>query len=93
MYGVLNMLRSLIMQYKPRMQRWYLTPREKPFVMNCLKLQITSPANAGRSASTNRTFNAMVKAMGLPLLAVSGVEADTLSVLWRGKPKKPGVRC
>lgn len=38
-------------------------------------------------------LHAMVKAMGLPLLAVSGVEADDVSVLWRAKPKKPGVRC
>ncbi len=32
----------------------------------------------------------MVKAMGLPLLAVSGVKRTTLSVLWRAKPEKAG---
>ena len=45
MYGVLNMLRSLIMQYKPT----------HAAVVFDAKGKITSPANAGRSASTNRT--------------------------------------
>lgn len=36
---------------------------------------------------------AMVKAMGLPLLAVSGVEADDVIGTLAREAEKPGVRC
>lgn len=38
MYGVLNMLRSLIMQYKPTHAAVVFDAKGKPFVMNCLNI-------------------------------------------------------
>lgn len=38
MYGVLNMLRSLIMQYKPTHAAVVFDAKGKTFVMNCLNI-------------------------------------------------------
>ncbi|CDG19357.1 DNA polymerase I [Xenorhabdus doucetiae] len=77
MYGVLNMLRSLIMQYKPshvavvfdakgktfRDELFAEYKSHRPPMPDDLRLQI-------------EPLHKMVKAMGLPILVVSGVEAD-----------------
>ncbi|CAM3770893.1 DNA polymerase I [Xenorhabdus thuongxuanensis] len=77
MYGVLNMLRSLIMQYRPshvavvfdakgktfRDELFAEYKSHRPPMPDDLRLQI-------------EPLHKMVKAMGLPILVVPGVEAD-----------------
>ncbi|MGK4445813.1 DNA polymerase I [Yersinia enterocolitica] len=77
MYGVLNMLRSLLLQYRPshvavvfdakgktfRDELFAEYKSHRPPMPDDLRLQI-------------EPLHQMVKAMGLPLLVVSGVEAD-----------------
>lgn len=93
MYGVLNMLRSLIMQYKPTHAAVVFDAKEKPFVMNCLNIT-NHIARQCRTICVHKSNPcAMVKAMGLPLLAVSGVEADDVIGTLAREAEKPGVRC
>lgn len=94
MYGVLNMLRSLIMQYKPTHAAVVFDAKGKTFRDELFEhYKSHRPPMPDDLRAQIEPLHAMVKAMGLPLLAVSGVKRTTLSVLWRAKPKKPGVRC
>ncbi|STI82437.1 DNA polymerase I [Escherichia coli] len=65
------MLRSLIMQYKPTHAAVVFDAREKPFVMNCLNItNHIGPPMPDDLRAQIEPLHAMVKAMGLPLLAV-----------------------
>ncbi|STJ57662.1 DNA polymerase I [Escherichia coli] len=56
MYGVLNMLRSLIMQYKPTHAAVVFDAKGKTFRDELLNITNHIAPNAGRSACTNRTL-------------------------------------
>ncbi|MFP9228686.1 DNA polymerase I [Pectobacterium cacticida] len=77
MYGVLNMLRSLLLQYHPSHIAVVFDAKGKTFRD---KLFESYKANRPPMPEDLREqidpLHNMVKAMGLPLLAVSGVEAD-----------------
>ncbi|HEM7130619.1 DNA polymerase I [Providencia rettgeri] len=77
MYGVLNMLRSLIMQYKPSHVAVVFDAKGKTFrdeLFESYKSHRPPMPDDLRAQIT--PLHEMVEAMGLPLLVVSGVEAD-----------------
>lgn len=77
MYGVLNMLRSLIMQYQPRHITVVFDAKGKTFrdeLFEQYKSQRPSMPDDLREQIA--PLHEMVAAMGLPLLVVAGVEAD-----------------
>ncbi|MGQ7109233.1 5'-3' exonuclease [Escherichia sp. TWPC-MK] len=77
MYGVLNMLRSLIMQYKPTHAAVVFDAKGKTFRDELFEhYKSHRPPMPDDLRAQIEPLHAMVKAMGLPLLAVSGVEAD-----------------
>ncbi len=77
MYGVLNMLRSLIMQYKPTHAAVVFDAKGKTFRDELFEdYKSHRPPMPDDLRSQIEPLHEMVKAMGLPLLAVSGVEAD-----------------
>ena len=77
MYGVLNMLRSLIMQYKPMHAAVVFDAKGKTFRDELFEhYKSHRPPMPDDLRAQIEPLHAMVKAMGLPLLAVSGVEAD-----------------
>lgn len=77
MYGVLNMLRSLIMQYKPTHAAVVFDAKGKTFRDELFEhYKSHRPPMPNDLRAQIEPLHAMVKAMGLPLLAVSGVEAD-----------------
>ncbi len=77
MYGVLNMLRSLIMQYKPTHAAVVFDAKGKTFRDELFEhYKSHRPPMPDNLRAQIEPLHAMVKAMGLPLLAVSGVEAD-----------------
>ncbi|PKH19104.1 DNA polymerase I [Enterobacterales bacterium CwR94] len=77
MYGVLNMLKSLLMQYKPSHVAVVFDAKGKTF-RDALFEDYKShrPPMPDDLRAQIEPLHQMVKAMGLPLLAVSGVEAD-----------------
>jgi len=77
MYGVLNMLRSLIMQYQPTHAAVVFDAKGKTFRDELFEYYKSHrPPMPDDLRSQIEPLHAMVKAMGLPLMAVSGVEAD-----------------
>ncbi|EMD1658525.1 DNA polymerase I [Pluralibacter gergoviae] len=77
MYGVLNMLRSLIMQYQPTHAAVVFDAKGKTFRDELFEhYKSHRPPMPDDLRAQIEPLHAMVKAMGLPLLAVSGVEAD-----------------
>ena len=77
MYGVLNMLRSLIMQYQPTHAAVVFDAKGKTFRDELfVHYKSHRPPMPDDLRAQIEPLHAMVKAMGLPLLAVSGVEAD-----------------
>lgn len=77
MYGVLNMLRSLIMQYQPTHAAVVFDAKGKTFRDELFEhYKAHRPPMPEDLRTQIEPLHAMVKAMGLPLLAVSGVEAD-----------------
>lgn len=81
MYGVLNMLRSLIMQYKPTHAAVVFDAKGKTFRDELFEhYKSHRPPMPDDLRAQIEPLHAMVKAMGLPLLAVSGVEADDVIV-------------
>ncbi|WP_272677741.1 DNA polymerase I [Providencia sp. PROV019] len=77
MYGVLNMLRSLVMQYKPSHVAVVFDAKGKTFrdeLFESYKSQ--RPPMPDDLRAQIAPLHEMVEAMGLPLLVVSGVEAD-----------------
>ncbi|MCE9966954.1 DNA polymerase I, partial [Lelliottia amnigena] len=77
MYGVLNMLRSLILQYQPSHAAVVFDAKGKTFRDELFEdYKSHRPPMPDDLRAQIEPLHAMVKAMGLPLLAVSGVEAD-----------------
>lgn len=94
MYGVLNMLRSLIMQYKPTHAAVVFDAKGKTFRDELFEhYKSHRPPMPDDLRAQIKPLHAMVKAMGLPLLAVSGVEADDVIGTLAREAEKPGVRC
>lgn len=77
MYGVLNMLRSLIMQYQPSHAAVVFDAKGKTFRDELFEhYKSHRPPMPDDLRAQIEPLHKMVKAMGLPLMAVSGVEAD-----------------
>ncbi|WP_413729167.1 DNA polymerase I [Sodalis sp. RH22] len=77
MYGVLNMLKSLLTQYKPSHVAVVFDAKGKTFRDELFEhYKAHRPSMPDDLRSQIEPLHSMVKAMGLPLLAVSGVEAD-----------------
>ncbi|PWC17601.1 DNA polymerase I [Brenneria roseae subsp. roseae] len=77
MYGVLNMLRSLLLQYRPSHVAVVFDAKGKTFRDELFEnYKAHRPPMPDDLREQIEPLHQMVKAMGLPLLAVSGVEAD-----------------
>ncbi|NJD00175.1 DNA polymerase I, partial [Candidatus Erwinia dacicola] len=77
MYGVLNMLRSLLLQYKPSHVAVVFDAKGKTFRDELFEAYKSHrPPMPDDLHAQIEPLHTMVKAMGLPLLAISGVEAD-----------------
>ncbi|OZI14442.1 DNA polymerase I [Sodalis-like symbiont of Philaenus spumarius] len=77
MYGVLNMLKSLLVQYRPSHVAVVFDAKGKTFRDELFEhYKSHRPPMPDDLRSQIAPLHDMVKAMGLPLLAVSGVEAD-----------------
>jgi len=77
MYGVLNMLKSLLIQYRPSHVAVVFDAKGKTFRDELFEqYKAQRPPMPDDLRSQIEPLHAMVKAMGLPLLAITGVEAD-----------------
>jgi DNA polymerase-1 len=77
MYGVLNMLRSLIMQYRPSHVAVVFDAKGKTFRDELFaEYKSHRPPMPDDLREQIEPLHTMVKAMGLPVLVVPGVEAD-----------------
>lgn len=77
MYGVLNMLRSLLLQYQPSHVAMVFDAKGKTFRDELFaEYKSHRPPMPDDLRAQIEPLHKMVRAMGLPLLAVSGVEAD-----------------
>ncbi|MBG6242847.1 MAG: DNA polymerase I [Candidatus Symbiopectobacterium sp. Dall1.0] len=77
MYGVLNMLRSLLLQFSPSHVAVVFDAKGKTFRDELFEnYKAHRPPMPDDLRAQIEPLHAMVRAMGLPLLAVSGVEAD-----------------
>ncbi|ARF47962.1 MULTISPECIES: DNA polymerase I [Pantoea] len=77
MYGVLNMLKSLLVQYSPTHVAVVFDAKGKTFRDELFEhYKSHRPPMPDDLRSQIEPLHEMVRAMGLPLLAVSGVEAD-----------------
>ena len=77
MYGVLNMLRSLLLQYQPTHVAVVFDARGKTFRDELFEdYKSHRPPMPDDLRAQIEPLHEMVRAMGLPLMAVSGVEAD-----------------
>ncbi|KAA8997423.1 DNA polymerase I [Affinibrenneria salicis] len=77
MYGVLNMLRSLLLQYHPSHVAVVFDAKGKTFRDELFEnYKAHRPPMPDDLRAQIVPLHDMVRAMGLPLLAVSGVEAD-----------------
>ncbi|WP_318390910.1 DNA polymerase I [Enterobacter sp.] len=77
MYGVLNMLRSLLLQYQPTHAVVVFDAKGKTFRDELFEhYKSHRPPMPDDLRAQIEPLHAMVKAMGLPLMAVPGVEAD-----------------
>ena len=76
-YGVINMLRSLITEYQPEHMAVVFDARGKTFRHDMYKeYKANRPAMPDDLAVQVEPLHALVRALGLPLLQVAGVEAD-----------------
>lgn len=77
MYGVLNMLKSLLVQYQPSHVAVVFDAKGKTFRDELFEnYKSHRPPMPDDLRAQTAPLHEMVKAMGLPLLAVPGVEAD-----------------
>ena len=77
MYGVLNMLKSLLMQYQPSHVAVVFDAKGKTFRDELFEhYKSHRPPMPDDLRAQIEPLHEMVKAMGLPLLAITGVEAD-----------------
>ena len=76
-YGVINMLRKLLQEYNPTLIAVIFDCKEKTF-----RHEMFPEYKANRTAMPEELavqiapLHAMIRAMGLPLIAIPGVEAD-----------------
>ena len=76
-YGVINMLRSLITEYRPRYIAVVFDARGKTFRDDLFaEYKANRPPMQDELAVQVEPLHALVQALGLPLLQVPGVEAD-----------------
>ncbi|MGD8630081.1 MAG: DNA polymerase I [Gammaproteobacteria bacterium] len=76
-YGVINMLRSLMAEYQPEHMAVVFDARGKTFRHDLYKeYKANRPAMPEDLALQIKPLHALVRALGLPLLQVDGVEAD-----------------
>ncbi|MFE8151525.1 DNA polymerase I [Brenneria goodwinii] len=92
MYGVLNMLRSLLVQYHPTHVAVVFDAKSKTFRDELFEsYKAHRPPMPDDLREQIEPLHRMVKAMGLPLLAVSGVEADDVIGTLALQAEKSGV--
>ncbi|MFE8146806.1 DNA polymerase I [Brenneria goodwinii] len=92
MYGVLNMLRSLLVQYHPTHVAVVFDAKGKTFRDELFEsYKAHRPPMPDDLREQIEPLHRMVKAMGLPLLAVSGVEADDVIGTLALQAEKSGV--
>ncbi len=76
-YGVINMLRSLISEYQPENMAVVFDARGKNFRHEMYtEYKANRPPMPDELSSQVEPLHAMVRALGLPLLIIEGVEAD-----------------
>jgi len=76
-YGVINMLRSLIAEYRPEHMAVVFDARGKTFRHDMYEqYKANRPSMPEELAAQIEPLHALVRAMGLPLLQIAGVEAD-----------------
>jgi DNA polymerase-1 len=76
-YGVINMLRSLVKEYEPQHIAVVFDARGKTFRDDLFaEYKANRPPMPEELAAQVEPLHALVRALGLPLLQVSGVEAD-----------------
>lgn len=89
MYSVLNMLRSLIMQYKPTHAAVVFNAKKKTFRNKLFKhYKSHRPPMPNNLRAQIKPLHAIVKAIKLPLLAVSSVKANNVISTLARKAKK-----
>lgn len=77
MYGVLNMLKSLLLQYKPSHAAVVFDAKGKTFRDELFEdYKSHRPPMPDDLRAQIEPLHQMVKAMGWPVLVISGVEAD-----------------
>ncbi|MCG8709634.1 DNA polymerase I [Brenneria sp. 4F2] len=92
MYGVLNMLRSLLAQYHPSHVAVVFDAKGKTFRDELFEnYKAHRPPMPDDLREQIEPLHRMVKAMGLPLLAVSGVEADDVIGTLALQAEKAGI--
>jgi DNA polymerase-1 len=76
-YGVTNMLRSLIKEYQPELMAVVFDARGKTFRHDLYgEYKANRPTMPEELAAQVEPLHELVRAMGLPLLQIEGVEAD-----------------
>ncbi|MDH5469148.1 MAG: DNA polymerase I, partial [Gammaproteobacteria bacterium] len=76
-YGVINMLKSLLAEYDPELIAVVFDARGKTFRHEMYdQYKANRPSMPEELAAQVEPLHALVRAMGLPLLQVEGVEAD-----------------
>ncbi len=76
-YGVINMLRSLVAEYQPQYLAVVFDARGKTFRDDLFaEYKANRPPMPDELAAQVEPLHALVQALGLPLLRVPGVEAD-----------------
>lgn len=92
MYGVLNMLKSLLAQYNPSHVAVVFDAKGKTFRDELFEhYKSHRPPMPDELRAQIEPLHEMVRAMGLPLLAVSGVEADDVIGTLALEAEKKGI--
>lgn len=92
MYGVLNMLKSLLAQYNPSHVAVVFDAKGKTFRDELFEhYKSHRPPMPDELRAQIEPLHEMVRAMGLPLLAVSGVEADDVIGTFALEAEKKGL--
>jgi DNA polymerase-1 len=91
-YGVINMLRSLITEYQPEHMAVVFDARGKTFRHDMYQeYKANRPTMPDDLAVQIEPLQALVRAMGLPLLQVAGVEADDVIGTLASKATEQGI--
>ena len=93
MYGVLNMLRKLLETYRPEQVAVVFDARGKTFRDDLYaEYKAHRPPMPDELSAQVEPLLAIVKAMGLPLLQVPGVEADDVIGTLAGQASAAGLQ-